>query len=270
MIHFFCALPCEAEPLIRYFRLSRLNPFDLFPIYQSEDKRFSLVVTGIGRLNAAAAVAWHHACLTTGKADIRLNVGVAGHDSYPVGEIYLAHKIVERQSDKVWYPQIIFKPTIGSAALMTLDSPSMAYDEMLFDMEASGFYQMSLRLGHAELTHSLKIISDNTRQNTSTVSADRVKHLIAKRLGNINGVIEALTPLANEIAPSMLPEYQHFIEKWHFTQSQRTRLHRLLRQWSLHLPEQKPMRFASSLKSGREVLHKLQNTLNETGFSLHD
>ena len=65
MIHLFCALPCEAEPLIQHFKLSDIKEFDLFRIYQSKDKEISLTTTGIGKLNMAAAVSYQHACLKT-------------------------------------------------------------------------------------------------------------------------------------------------------------------------------------------------------------
>ena len=37
-VHIFCALSCEAKPIIDNFNLIRLNEFDLFKIYQSIDK----------------------------------------------------------------------------------------------------------------------------------------------------------------------------------------------------------------------------------------
>ena len=42
MIHLFCALPCEAEPIIQHFKLSEIKEFDLFRIYQSKDKEYQL------------------------------------------------------------------------------------------------------------------------------------------------------------------------------------------------------------------------------------
>ena len=42
-LHIFCALKCEAEPIIDNFKLIRLNDFKLFKIYQSIDQETSLV-----------------------------------------------------------------------------------------------------------------------------------------------------------------------------------------------------------------------------------
>ena len=116
MIHIFCALSCEAEPITQYFKLGRLKEFNLFRLYLSEDKQISLTITGIGKLNAAAAVSYHHGCLNTSISDIWLNIGVAGHANLPVGEACLINKITDNQHKTSWYPQILFKTECTSAS----------------------------------------------------------------------------------------------------------------------------------------------------------
>ena len=193
MKHIFCALPCEAQPIVQHFKLTELQQFGLFRIYQSTDKQISLTITGIGKLNAASAVSYHHACLGSQASDIWLNIGVAGHKDIAVGEARLINKITDEQDKSCWYPQILFNSTCESAPLITLDSPSTDYQEALFDMEASGFYQMAIRLGTAECVHSLKIISDNHKQATSTVNADSVKKLIIAHTRTIENILNSLS-----------------------------------------------------------------------------
>lgn len=272
MIHVFCALPCEAEPIIQYFKLTGLKQFDLFRIYLSKDKQTSLTITGTGKLNASSAVSYHHACLNTSAGDIWLNVGIAGHASIPVGEARLINKITDNQDKSCWYPQIIFKPPCDSAPLITLDNPSTDYQNTLIDMEASGFYQMALRLGTAELIHCLKIISDNHDQPTSSVNADNVKKLIAAQIETIENILDLLKPFSTEI-DSTIKEPEHyptFIEQWHFTQSERIQLLRLLRQWSVRLPNEDVIQSVTDLNTGKSVLNKLKNKLNESEFVIYD
>ncbi len=192
MINIFCALPCEAQPIIQYFKLTELKQFNLFRIYQSKDKEINLTVSGIGKLNAAAAVSYQHACINTDPGDIWLNIGVAGHATIDVGEARLINKITDEQDDINWFPQINFKPPCDSEALITIDKPSGDYQDALFDMEASGFYRMAIRLGSAELIHCLKIISDNDEQPTSTVNADDVKKIIATHKETIKNLLDLL------------------------------------------------------------------------------
>ena len=274
MIHIFCALPCEAQPIIQNFKLTELKQFDLFRIYQSKDKdkEINLTITGIGKLNAASAVSYHHASLNTKASDIWLNIGVAGHANISIGEARLVNKITEEQTKSCWYPQIIFKAPCDSIALITLDKPSDDYQEALFDMEASGFYQMAIRLGTAELIHSLKIISDNAEQATSTVNTDSVKKMMAKHVITIKNILDSLKPISLEIDSiiSEPKEYKEFLERWHFTQSERIQLSRLLQQWNLRLPNDEITKYVSELTTGKFVLNVLREKINASEFVIHD
>jgi hypothetical protein len=272
LFHLFCALPCEAEPLIQHFKLTELKQFDLFRLYQSKDGNISLTITGIGKLNAASAVSYHHACLNTSVDNIWLNIGAAGHESMAVGEACLVNKITDNQSQACWYPQILFMPNCKSASLITLDTPSTGYQDVLFDMEASGFYQMAIRLGSAELVHSLKVISDNNEYPTATVNADNVKKLIAAHKNTIDSILASLTPLADELSSiNAEPEhYQKFIQQWHFTQSERIQLSRLLRQWAVCLVDKDVTLTVTDLKSGKSVIKNIQAELTQSDFTIHD
>ena len=272
MIHIFCALPCEAEPIIQYFKLNGLKQHSLFRLYQSKDKQISLTITGIGKLNAASAVSYHHANFNTAIDDIWLNIGVAGHANIPVGEARLINKITDQQNKSCWYPQILFKSSCDSASLITLDSPSTEYQESIFDMEAAGFFQMAIRLGTAELIHSLKIISDNHEQSTSTVNAKSVKKLITAHTGTIDTILDSLKPFSIEIASiSAEPEhYQTLIEQWHFTQSEKVQLSRLLRLWAVRLSDENVIDSISEFKTGKLILSTLKNKLNKSEFVIYD
>ena len=272
MVHIFCALPCEAQAIIQYFKLTELKQFNLFRLYQSKDKGINLTITGVGKLNAAAAVSYQHACIETSASDVWLNIGVAGHENITIGEIRLANKITDHQNRACWYPQIIFKAPCNNVALITLDTPSTDYQDALFDMEASGFYQMAIRLGTAELIHCLKIISDNAKQPTSTVNADGVKKMISTQMKIIEQTIELLKPLSIELNTVISDSayYADFIKQWHFTQSERIQLSRLLNQWELRLPDDKIMQHVSELKTGKSVLNILREKIKSSEFIIHD
>lgn len=272
MINLFCALPCEAQPLIQHFKLTELKEHDLFRLYESEDKTISLAITGIGKLNAAAAVSYHHACIKTSPADIWLNIGIAGHGSLAIGEACLVNKITDEQLATTWYPQILFKTDCTSTPLITHDAPSTAYQDALFDMEASGFYQMALRLGTAELIHCLKIVSDNQALPAEKINADGIKTLIAKHKTTVEQLIESLKPLAEELkAIKTHPaHYETLIEQYHFTQSERLQLARLLRQWAVRFPDEDIMQSTSDIKNGKALNKKLQTKLTESEFVIHD
>ena len=272
MIHIFCALSCEAEPIIQHLKLNKLKEFKLFRLYLSDDKQISLTITGIGKLNAASAVSFHHGCLNTSSTDIWLNIGIAGHANLPIGEACLINKITDNEYKTSWYPQILFKAECTSAPLITLDIPSTDYQNVLFDMEASGFYQMALRLGAAELIHCLKIVSDNHDHPTASINADSVKKLIATHKTTIEQVLESLKPLSNELnSIKTEPEhYQALIEQYHFTQSERIQLLRLLRHWSVRFPDNDIMQSVNDFQNGNEIIKKIQRELAKSDFVIHD
>ena len=83
-IHFFCALLCEANPIIENYNLIKSDKYNLYNIYLSADKEISLTLTGIGKTNAAKAVNYHHECVNTSDNNIWLNIGIAGHKNIEI------------------------------------------------------------------------------------------------------------------------------------------------------------------------------------------
>jgi len=272
MIHIFCALPCEANPIIQHYKLIELKDFDLHRLFICKNNKYSLTITGIGKLNTASAVSYHHACLKTKPSDIWLNIGIAGHTSITIGEARLVNKISEQQDNKTWYPQIVFKAPCKSIDLITLEKTSIEYQDSLFDMEASAFYQMAIRLGTTELIHCFKIISDNKEHPASELNANKVKQLITAQIQTIEKLLDCLEPLSEEIrAINSEPEqYQYFIEKWHFTQSESIQLIKLLKQWAVRLPESDVIQSVIEKKSGKAVLKILREKIDESEFVIHD
>lgn len=261
MIHIFCALHCEAITFIEYYKLVKQKSFNLFPVYQSNDKNISLTISGVGKLNAAAAVCYHHGCFNTKPYDIWLNIGIAGHHELEVGKLCLVNKITDFVSKKNWYPQIIFIPPCACAPLHTLDRPCSDYHNVLFDMEASGFYQMAMRISSCELIHCIKIVSDNHQSPAYEINKDNTKNIIKSNIKNIEGIINLIKPMSEEMRTILEPpkDYALFIEKWHFTTSQCIQLKKLLRQLKANMPELKDKLIY--MKNGKDVINYLQKQL---------
>ncbi len=263
MIHFFCALPCEAKPLINHFKLKVDQTSDLFKIYITDDKRITLTICGIGKLNAASAAAYHCAHINPAKSDIWLNIGIAGHQDAELGHAYLANKITDSITQDTWYPQFIFKSPCKSLSLITLESPSNDYQASLFDMEASGFYSVASRIGTNELIHCFKVISDNATNDFKHLNAKQVARYIEQQIDTIESIINILQPYSNELIQISTPPdpFNKLVNQIHFTATEKIQLERLLIQWKVRLPEIKPDNVINLDMKAKAVLKTLANQL---------
>lgn len=263
MIHLICALKCEAMPIIRHYRLKRLDKGGIFPVYLDTTSSLSLVITGLGKINAVAGASYVHGLFNTQQSDGWLNIGIAGHKTLAIGQAVLAHRIQDHASDQVFYPQFVFEPPCPTAGLLTLDKPSANYAENMFDMEATGFYATASRFATSELIHVLKIISDNEEHPAFKLNESFVEGLIGNHVETIGFLLDELRPLSLELeAIQKIPEYYpQFIERWHFTRYERGTLAQLLNRWSILCPDRDPMEQIETIHHGKEVLAILSRQL---------
>jgi len=264
MIHFICALKCEARSLIAHYRLKHSTDSESFPLYISPDKQMTLTISGIGKINAAAATAFTHAFLYTEKQDIWLNLGIAGHKSLAIGEITLGHKIIDQANNYAWYPQIIFSPLCPSVEIISCDKPVTDYTDALFEMEAAGFYATACRFASGELIHVIKIISDNQQQPAEKMSESFVAGLVKEQLTVIDQIAESLSSLANELDNSNdAPDYyEQIIEQWRFTHAQKSILKSCLNRWHVLCPGKNPMKEIDKALHGKEVIYQITHKLD--------
>lgn len=223
MTHFVVALHTEARPLIDHYGMQRVGQ-GAFPIFQGGGHR--LVVTGIGKVAAAAAAAHLHET----RLDVWLNVGVAGHRERSRGELVRASRVQDGASGERYYPTIVDRTAVDTEGLTTVDVPETAFATSdVFDMEASGFYPTALRFSTSELVHCVKIVSDNLETGID-LSSQRMGALVEDNLDAVTALVEQLEALAADLDPlRTTPNLEPFLHSWHFTASQRHRLTRLCR-----------------------------------------
>ena len=278
MIYFVVALLSEARPLISYYRLKLIPDSAPFKIYEASDKR--LIVSGVGKIQAASATAFLHTFSGSVRNEVWINIGIGGHAERSVGAGILAHKITDQATNESWYPPIVIKTPCPTEAVLTVERPETQYQgSWVYEMEAAAFYSAATRFSTSELVQCYKVISDNPKSSTKKVSAAFVESLIAGHLKNIDTILGELTKLvptqfsgrpdnwacAGKLAPLDIlpPEFQKFLNRWHFTVSEQYRLHRLLRRlktltsqeivWSDEL---------QTLRRARDVLKVLEQRIN--------
>ena len=183
-INLLVALPAEAKPIVAWFGLERSQPDLGFPLYRNH--HVALIVTGSGKINAAAASGFLGALNGNAGTAAWVNMGIAGHPERPVGEVLLASSIRDAGSGEIWHPTLPPFPPVPAVSLVTLDRPDPSYEQQdMMDMEASGFFPAACRFGTAGLVQVLKVISDNRRNDVRGVNATQVHRLM-------DGAIEKL------------------------------------------------------------------------------
>ena len=190
-ICFSVALHAEAQPLIDEFALVRRSRKGLFPVYSSAG--MALVVTGVGKLAAAAAVAYLNTLLGEPQGSGWLNVGVAGHRRRCCGEGLVARRITDAASGRSWVLKRDMAPEQACERLITVDVPETKFAESaMYDMEAAGFYASARLCTQQEKIQCFKVISDNHSNRASRLTPARVSRLIGDRLDDVDHLIQGL------------------------------------------------------------------------------
>ena len=266
MIHLFCALKCEAKSVIQAFNLQKNRHSKNFTVYNDNNGDISLTITGIGKLSMATAVTHTRSLMKASCRDGYLNFGIAGHRSFETGSAKLINKIVDGDSGKTWYPQIVFDTSLDTAMIITVDKPVSEYPgDALYDMESSGFYDCISRFSIAEMAHCLKIVSDNLLFSPEKITGTYVNDLISENIGNIGHIISRLSAISDELPPAEITGemYDSFTARWHFTWTERVILKQLLNHWKILLPGVSPLSsIPGNRHKGKEILIHLRKTLD--------
>lgn len=263
----YIALPCEAKPIIDFYRLKKDTSIKSFAVFSENE--ICLAITGIGKTAMAAGIAYTQALFSSASNPVMLNVGIAGHKYHPIGSMFLIDKITDGDSDRRYYPQLVFTPPCPTNSLQTAAKPQLTYPPShLCDMEASAFYETATRFTCGELIQCLKIVSDNESCPAHNIQPKQVSELISAQLPTIATILTKLTQLAELLNPPEFAKFDQLLSKYHFTVNEQLQLKKLLSRWCL-VKGQNSIRFTvDSAKNGKEFLSLLNQSLHEAEFYL--
>jgi len=265
-IFIYCALPCEAAPLIAHFKLKKDTSIWPFAVYGNND--ICLTVSGLGKSAMAAAVAYSQARLAVTEPPVLVNVGIAGHNDYALGSVWLIDKITDADSQKRFFPPLVFNPPCATASIKTASTPQPNYlHEELCDMEASAFYETAVRFTTGELVQCVKVISDNTLSPVVNIQPKQVSAWITEQLPVIEKLLEILRGLAETITVPEPPLFAELVHRLHFTANEQIQLKNLICRWQV-LDNQQVLVIDESLQKARDVLRWLEHEVNSSEFYL--
>jgi hypothetical protein len=188
-MNFVVAFKGEAQPLIDFYQLAKVNDFP-YPLFRND--QHSLIISGLGRDRAVSATTALHQ--VTNKPNLGwINLGIAGHGSIEIGEALIAGKITDDSSIESFYPPQIFEHSFAVSCLQTCSKPCSNYQPDLgYDMEAHGFYRTACQFSIRELVQVIKIVSDNPDHDLKQVSPKEVPAMIERHLKEIDSLVNQI------------------------------------------------------------------------------
>ncbi len=263
----YVALPCEAKSIVEHFNLKKELTVQPFSVYLNKD--ICLTVTGVGKSAMAAGVAYTQALFSSGEYCFMLNLGVAGHKEYALGELFLMDKITDFDSQRSYYPSQAFSLSCQAGSIQTVSKPQLEYDSLdFFDMEASAFYETAVRFCSSEFVFCLKIVSDNQCSSVENIQPKQVSQWIARHVEVLDLLlsrVEAQAALVSQFEPQL---FEYCIQRYHFTVNERQQLKSFLNQWNVLTGHQGIEIDISSLKSAKEILRWLNLKIQDIEFYL--
>lgn len=262
MLFIITALACEAKPIIEYYRLIADSEGRPFPVYRNED--ICLVISGMGKIVSAMAVTYIHTILGEKRNNCWMNVGIAGHDTLPLGSWTIVNKIID--GEKTWYPMV---PRIKATTtlLYTVDKPEKDFVRPgAYDMEASGFYAAAVRFSTSELVQCLKVVSDGP--GDGVVSPELATQVISDNMNAVDTLAKVMMELSLEghvVAEDPLP----MLQRYHFTVTQQHQLRRLLAQWKVVYSQEYVYKYIEKCASAKEIISVLQGKITSSCLELY-
>ena len=191
-INIVVAMKREAFPLISYWDLKENR--DKF--YSNKKKKINLIISGIGKKKSEKAT--KYLAEKTNKNSFFVNIGIAGHKDYNLGEITLVSKVTDNKTKYNWYPSLLWKTKIKKTPLITVGFPKIRYTtNHLYDMEASGFFKGAREFVGPEMVQCIKIISDNKKSSILNISSNKIENWIHKKINIIDKLIKEFSDIIN-------------------------------------------------------------------------
>ncbi|RUM95037.1 MAG: hypothetical protein DSZ28_00110 [Thiothrix sp.] len=190
-IRIVVALPAEAKPVISRFRLERIPLDDGFPVYRNKD--VSLIISGVGKKNSAAAVRQLQAFSRSMIKASWINFGIAGHPVRALGEGFLARRVIDAVTADNWTVRMGELFSFETDELLTVDVPDFGYKyPYAIDMEAAGYFPEAQALTDAGRVHCLKVVSDNRVSPAKRINKKMVSRLIEDKLDLFVAILDKL------------------------------------------------------------------------------
>ena len=200
MIYIFSAFYAEAKNIIDHYGLKKEKSPEMvrFDVFANESIR--LVITGVGEINAAAAVSNIGGAYGISPDDEILNVGCGAGFSSDIcmGSIFLGNKLTEQMTGRTFYPDMLMKANFRECEIVTVARVlNEVCDSVVYDMEAAAVYQAAAFFVGPHRMHFIKLVSDAGER----IDQSKITELFALQEDKICGYIDRLLSACADKAP---------------------------------------------------------------------
>ena len=200
MIYIFSAFYAEAKNIIDHYGLKKEKSPEMvrFDVFANESIR--LVITGVGEINAAAAVSNIGGAYGMSPDDEILNVGCGAGFSSDIcmGSIFLGNKLTEQMTGRTFYPDMLMKANFRECEIVTVARVlNEGCDSVVYDMEAAAVYQAAAFFVGPHRMHFIKLVSDAGER----IDQSKITELFALQEDKICGYIDRLLSACADKAP---------------------------------------------------------------------
>ena len=226
---FLTALKVEATPIIKGFNLEKDLKTQLFI-----NNNISLLITGVGKHKTKFRLKSIIDLKINWDETIIINVGIAGGEKNKtnIGSIYLINKIIDEETGKIFFPDILIKNNLEEISLTTVIN-SVSDDSFnytgLVDMEASAIFESLSSYIPCHRFIFLKIVSDY--MDIKDWKSINVCSLIHEQIENILKIVNYYNNknLSNRIIleKSEIKLLKKYSKKFQLTKTQSLQLTRL-------------------------------------------
>ena len=191
MIYIFSAFYAEAKNIIDHYGLKKEKSHETvrFDVFANDSIR--LVITGVGEINAAAAVSNIGGAYGISTDDEILNVGCGagfGNETC-LGSIFLGNKLTEQMTGRTFYPDMLMKTNLMECEIVTVTRVlNEGRDSVVYDMEAAAVYQAAAFFVGPHRMHFIKLVSDAGER----IDQWKITELFALQEEKICGYIDML------------------------------------------------------------------------------
>lgn len=276
MIYIVTASHTEGKVFIDRFKLEKLDDPSKFQVF-NKDELF-LIISGVGIVNSAIATTYLLTKYGWRSEDIALNIGICGavKTQFSKGDLILCNKIINHNSKKAFYPDILINHSMKEAVLESFDFPvkkeHQEYVEGdIVDMEGAGFFEAVSSFLPPHNTHCIKTVYDFLEYDK--IDPKDIVNILRKNIPHIEDFMNSLLAFNEKYLKIQKEDeklneiLQKLKENLHLTKSMENELKRILKGYLVRnkeLPEEIAEFInikVNSKKEGKEYFEKLKKIL---------